>query len=320
MKVLVTGGAGYIGSYAVKALLKRQHDVVVLDNLSTGSEDALIEGVPFYKGDIRNSKILNELFEREKIDVVLHFAAKLIVPESIEKPLDYYDNNVTGTNSLLEAMKFARVNKIVFSSTAAVYGLLDKESISEEDITTPINPYGETKLVSEKMIQWCHNSYGLEYVIFRYFNVAGGRKVGFSPVNQTVLIPRILCAAKGLIDELSIFGNDYPTDDGTCIRDFVHVEDLVLAHILAAEKMFENNIQSGIFNLGSEKGFSVLETFETAKKVANVSIPFKIVERRQGDPIISVASSKKAQNILGWKPNFTDLGEIIKDAWRYYIV
>ncbi|ODG90094.1 UDP-glucose 4-epimerase GalE [Gottfriedia luciferensis] len=318
MKVLVTGGAGYIGSYAVKALLRQNHEVVVLDNLSTGSEEALVKDIPFYKGDIRDSNVLDEIFINEKIDLVMHFAAKLIAPESIQYSLEYYDNNVNGVNSLLTSMKKHNVTKIVFSSTAAVYGLLDKELINENDITNCINPYGETKLASEKMIQWSHKSYGLEYIIFRYFNVAGGKKTGYSPLNQTVLIPRILNVAKGLVDKVTIFGNDYNTIDGTCIRDFIHVEDLVNAHILAAEGLFNGTTEVGIYNLGNGKGFSVLETYETAKKVTGINIPFEFSERRIGDPVKSVASSEKAQKNLGWKPKYDKLEEIILDAWENY--
>ncbi|MGM9988394.1 MAG: UDP-glucose 4-epimerase GalE [Bacillaceae bacterium] len=317
MNILVTGGAGYIGSYAVNQLLKRGHHVSIVDNLSTGSTDALVEGIPFYEGDIRDSAFLKSVFSREQVDLVMHFAAKLIAPESVEKPLEYYSNNTVGMHVLLSTMKECGVNRIVFSSTAAVYGLLDKAPITEEDPTCPINPYGETKLASEKMIQWASNAYGLQYVIFRYFNVAGGRKPGYSPLYQTSLVPRVLCAAEGLVPKLSIFGDDYDTEDGTCIRDFVHVEDLASAHVLAAEKMIAGTCENGIYHLGSGNGFSVLDVFEIAKKVTNVDIPYEIAPRRLGDPVKSVASSRKAQEQLGWTRNYETLEMIITDAWKH---
>jgi len=316
MKVLVTGGAGYIGSYAVGLLLERGHEVVVLDNLSSGSLDAIDEKVTFYKGDIRDITLLRNMFEKEKFDIVMQFAAKLIAPESVALPLDYYSTNVVGVHTILTVMKEFKVQKIVFSSTAAVYGLLDKSEINETDPTNPINPYGETKLASEKMIEWASNAYDLEYVIFRYFNVAGGRKPGFSPTYQTALIPRVLSAAKGLIDKLYIYGDDYKTPDGTGIRDFVHVYDLAAAHVLAAEKMLDSNVESGIYNLGSGSGFSVMEVFEVAKKVTGIDIPYSISERRPGDPVKSVASSIKAQEKLGWIPQYDTLESIIHDAWN----
>jgi len=315
MKVLVTGGAGYIGRIAVKQLVNSGHEVVVLDNLSTGSREALVEGVPFYEGDIRDPFFLREMFGQENFDIVMHFAAKLIAPESLAFPLEYYSNNTIGMHNLLTVMKEYNVNKIVFSSTAAVYGLLDKAPIEENDPTCPINPYGESKLASEKMIEWASNAYGLEYVIFRYFNVAGGCKQGFAPTYQTTLVPRVLCAARGLTNKLSIFGNDYDTPDGTGIRDFIHVEDLVAAHVIAAEKMMTNEVQNGVYNLGSGSGFSVMEVFEVAKKVTKIDIPYEICDRRPGDPVKSVASSKKAQEKLGWTRQYESLESIIEDAW-----
>ena len=316
MNVLVTGGAGYIGSYAVRKLLDKNHNVIVVDNLSTGFVQAIDTRAMFYQVDIRDKSKLDAIFKKHNIDLVMHFAAKLIAPESVQKPLEYYDNNVNGSNTLLRVMYENNVNKIVFSSTAAVYGLLDKgdDAIYETDPTAPINPYGYTKLVVENMIKDASNAYGLQYIIFRYFNVAGGVRLG-NPLKETALIPRLLLTANGFHDKFYIFGNDYHTKDGTCIRDYVHVEDLVDAHILAAEKMYEEKHENGIYNLGNEKGFTVFEIYEKAQKVTDKTIPMEFAERREGDPVISVASSEKAQSLLGWKPVYKNVEQIILSAW-----
>lgn len=316
MNILVTGGAGYIGSHAVKKLLDKEHRVIVIDNLTTGFIQAVDPRAVFYHVDIRDKGKLNAIFKKHNIDLVMHFAAKIIAPESLNKPLEYYDNNVFGSLVLLKVMQENHVNKIVFSSTAAVYGLLDKgdDVIYETDPTSPINPYGYTKLVVENMIKDANRAYGLQYIIFRYFNVAGGRRLG-NPLKETALIPRLLLTANGFYDKFYIFGNDYNTKDGTCIRDYVHVEDLVDAHILAAEKIFENKHENGIYNLGNGKGFTVLEIYKKALSVTGRAIPMEFRSRREGDPVISVASSKKAKHILGWKPVYKSIEQIILSAW-----
>lgn len=317
MKVLVTGGAGYIGSHAVKRLIDKKYDVIVIDNLSSSCEEAIDSRAKFYKIDIMDSNKLDKVFKENKIDIVMHFAAKISAPESLEYPLEYYSNNVSGTNVLLAVMKRHNVNNIVFSSTAAVYGLLDKgnEVIVETDPTVPINPYGQTKLAAEDMIRWANNAYGLNYIIFRYFNVAGNSKIGSEPHSQSAVIPKILNVAGGECNNFCIFGDDYNTKDGTCIRDYIHVEDLVEAHVLAAEKMYIKQHENGIYNLGNGKGFTVLEIFNKAALVTGLSIPMEIGPRRKGDPIISVASSQKARLKLGWKPKYKNIEEIIKSAW-----
>lgn len=316
MNVLVTGGAGYIGSLAVNELINKGVQVIVVDNLSRGSILAINKKAIFYKIDIKDYYALSMVFTEHKIDVVLHFAAKMIAPESVEKPLEYYENNVYGTNVLLKVMKDNNVNNIVFSSTAAVYGLLDKgnDVIYENDITEPINPYGETKLATEKMIKWASNAYGLNYIIFRYFNVAGGKKIGLDPINQTALIPRLILTANGYFDKFYIYGDDYNTKDGTCIRDYIHIEDLVTAHIIACEKLYHKSHQNGIYNLGNGRGFTVLEVYEKAKIITKKDIPMEIVDRRNGDPVISVASSKKAKELLNWIPKHSNIEDIIKSS------
>lgn len=316
MNILVTGGAGYIGSYAVKKLLDRKYQVIVVDNLSTGFIQAVDPRAQFYHIDIRDKNKLNAVFKKHKIDLVMHFAAKIVAPESVKKPLEYYENNVYGSLVLLQVMKENDVNKIVFSSTAAVYGLLDKgnDVIDETDPTEPINPYGYSKLVVENTIKDANHAHGLQYIIFRYFNVAGGKRLG-NPLKETALIPRLLLTANGFYEKFYIFGNDYDTKDGTCIRDYVHVEDLVDAHILAAEKMLENKHQNGIYNLGNGRGFTVLEIYKIAQSVTGKTIPMEFQARREGDPVISVASSEKAKRFLGWKPRYNKIEKIILSAW-----
>lgn len=316
MNILVTGGAGYIGSYAVKKLLDRKYQVIVVDNLSTGFIQAVDPRAQFYHIDIRDKNKLNAVFKKHKIDLVMHFAAKIVAPESVKKPLEYYENNVYGSLVLLQVMKENDVNKIVFSSTAAVYGLLDKgnDVIDETDPTEPINPYGYSKLVVENMIKDANHAHGLQYIIFRYFNVAGGKRLG-NPLKETALIPRLLLTANGFHEKFYIFGNDYDTKDGTCIRDYVHVEDLVDAHILAAEKMLENKHQNGIYNLGNGRGFTVLEIYKMAQSVTGKTIPMEFQARREGDPVISVASSEKAKRLLNWKPVYKNIDQIILSAW-----
>ena len=320
MKVLVLGGAGYIGSHTVKALCEENIDVVVADNLVTGHIDAVDSRAKFYKGDIRDINFLDDLFSKEKIDAVIHFAAYSLVGESVTDPLKYYDNNLCGTKVLLESMVKNNVDKIVFSSTAATYGEPENIPILESDRTEPTNPYGETKLSMEKMFKWTANAHGLRFVSLRYFNACGADesgKIGEAHNPETHLIPIILQVPNGQREFVSIFGNDYPTKDGTCIRDYIHVTDLAQAHILAV-KYLMNGGNSDIFNLGNGVGFSVREVIETARKVTGHPIPVKDVERRAGDPAQLIASSEKAKKVLGWKPEHDSLEEIIASAWNWH--
>ena len=320
MKVLVLGGAGYIGSHTVKALCEENIDVVVADNLVTGHIEAVDSRAKFYKGDIRDINFLDGLFSKEKIDAVIHFAAYSLVGESVTDPLKYYDNNLCGTKVLLESMVKNNVDKIVFSSTAATYGEPENIPILESDRTEPTNPYGETKLSMEKMFKWTANAHGLRFVSLRYFNACGADesgKIGEAHNPETHLIPIILQVPNGQREFVSIFGNDYPTKDGTCIRDYIHVTDLAQAHILAV-KYLMNGGNSDIFNLGNGVGFSVREVIETARKVTGHPIPVKDVERRAGDPAQLIASSEKAKKVLGWKPEHDSLEEIIASAWNWH--
>lgn len=320
MKVLVLGGAGYIGSHTVKALCEENIDVVVADNLVTGHIEAVDSRAKFYKGDIRDINFLDDLFSKEKIDAVIHFAAYSLVGESVTDPLKYYDNNLCGTKVLLESMVKNNVDKIVFSSTAATYGEPENIPILESDRTEPTNPYGETKLSMEKMFKWTANAHGLRFVSLRYFNACGADesgKIGEAHNPETHLIPIILQVPNGQREFVSIFGNDYPTKDGTCIRDYIHVTDLAQAHILAV-KYLMNGGNSDIFNLGNGVGFSVREVIETARKVTGHPIPVKDVERRAGDPAQLIASSEKAKKVLGWKPEHDSLEEIIASAWNWH--
>lgn len=318
MKVLVSGGAGYIGSHAVVQLLDKQYDVVVVDNLSTGHQWAVDKRASFYQCDIRNKKDLDKIFKKEKIDVVMQFAADIVVADSEENPLKYYDNNVYGTISLLQTMLENNVKNIIFSSTAAVYGNTEKVPVEEKDPLDPISPYGATKAFVERILDDCRKAHGLNYCVFRYFNVAGAHEkypIGQNVKKNTALIPIILEVASGERDFIGIFGNDYDTKDGTGIRDFIHVVDLVDAHILGINKLLKN--ESAIYNLGNGQGFSVLEMIEAARKVTDHPIPTKISPRRDGDIACSIASSEKAKTELGWMPVYTDVEKIIETAWKY---
>ncbi|MBS4195528.1 UDP-glucose 4-epimerase GalE [Lederbergia citri] len=320
MAILVCGGAGYIGSHAVAELLARGEDVVVIDNLQKGHSAALLDGAVFYDGDLRDEPFLDLIFTENNIDSIMHFAADSLVGESVLKPLQYYDNNVGGAISLVKAMNKYNVKNIVFSSTAAVYGEPKEIPIQESAVTNPTNPYGETKLAIEKMLKWCEQAYGIHYVVLRYFNVAGAHTngiIGEDHTPETHLIPIILEAALGKRDEIAIFGDDYDTPDGTCIRDYIHVMDLVDAHILAIEKLRKTG-ESGTYNLGNGNGFSVKEVIETARKVTGKEIPEKVAPRRAGDPAKLVASSEKAKKELGWNLKHDSLESMIESAWAWF--
>ena len=320
MAILVLGGAGYIGSHTVYRLIEAGRDVVVADNLQTGFKEAVHPKARFYQLDIRDKGALDELFRKEKIEGVIHFAASSQVGESMTNPLKYYNNNLYGTMTLLKSMVKNGVDKIVFSSTAATYGEPERVPIMEDDRTEPTNPYGETKLAMEKMFKWTAKAHGLRYVSLRYFNACGADtdgNIGEAHDPESHLIPIILQVPNGKRDHVSIFGTDYPTPDGTCVRDYIHVTDLAEAHILALKYLI-NGGESDIFNLGNGVGFSVREVIETARKVTGHPIPAVEGKRRAGDPARLIASSEKAKKILGWNPCHDSLEEIISSAWNWH--
>ncbi len=319
MPILITGGAGYIGSHTVKYFEGKNEEIIVVDNLQSGHE-AAIKADNLYKLDIRDKDELDKVFKFHNIEAVIHFAANSLVGESMEKPYEYYHNNVYGMLCLLGAMKENSVNKIVFSSTAATYGEPKNIPILEEDETNPTNTYGETKLAMEKMMQWFDKAYGIRYVSLRYFNAAGAHedgRIGEAHKPETHLIPLILQVPLGKREEIFIYGDDYPTEDGTCIRDYIHVMDLASAHYDALAYLRKGN-ESDIFNLGNGNGYSVKEVIKTTRKVTGHLIPAVVQERRAGDPAILIASSDKARSILGWKPQFDLLEKIIGDAWHWH--
>lgn len=321
MTILVLGGAGYIGSHAVDQLINKGYDVVVIDNLLTGHRQAIHENARFYEGDVRDREFVEGVFEKETIEGVIHFAASSLVGESVTAPLKYFNNNVYGMQVLLEVMQKYEVKHIVFSSTAATYGEPKESPITETTPTNPKNPYGESKLMMEKMMRWCDEAYGMKYVALRYFNVAGAKEdasIGEDHRPETHLVPIILQVALGQREELAIFGDDYDTPDGTCIRDYVHVEDLIAAHILALEYLKAGN-DSNVFNLGSSNGYSVKEMLIAAREVTGKEIPAKIAPRRAGDPSSLVASSQKAKEVLGWKPKYEEVHAIIETAWNWHV-
>lgn len=320
MSILVCGGAGYIGSHTVYKLIEQGNDVIIVDNLQSGHLKAVNKNAKFYKGDIRDSKFLEKVFSENKIESVLHFAANSLVGESMVKPLLYFNNNVYGMQILLETMVKFNIKNIVFSSTAAVYGEPKRIPIVESDDTNPTNTYGETKLTMEKMMKWCNKAYGINFVALRYFNVAGALEdgsIGEDHHPETHLIPLILQVPLKKREFITVFGTDYPTADGTCIRDYIHVLDLADAHIKAV-KYLENGNESNIFNLGNGIGFSVKEMIDAAKEVTKKDIKVVLGEKRAGDPAQLVASSEKARKILEWSPKYTNIKEIVKDAWTWH--
>jgi len=321
MKVLVLGGAGYIGSHTVYALIESGEEVVIIDNLLTGYEAAVHPKAAFYQGDIRDRAFLDSVFEKEtNIDAVIHFAASSLVGESMTDPLKYYENNLYGTMVLLGALVAHGIDKVVFSSTAATYGEPENLPILEGDRTLPTNTYGETKLSMEKMFKWVGKAHGLRYVSLRYFNACGAHEsgeIGEAHNPESHLIPLILQVPNGQREHISIFGDDYATKDGTCVRDYIHVTDLAQAHILAVKYLLSGN-GSDVFNLGNGIGFTVKEVIETARKVTNDPIKAVVEPRRAGDPAFLIASSEKAQQILGWRPQYADLETIIASAWKWH--
>ena len=319
MAILVTGGAGYIGSHTVLHLLDKGEDVVVLDNLSKGHRDAL-QGATLYEGDLLDGVFLDKVFTEQNIDAVIHFAADSLVGESVKEPLKYYHNNVIGTHSLLTKMVEHNVKNIVFSSTAATYGEPKQVPIVETLPTNPTNPYGETKLAIEKMLKWSDQAYGLKSVCLRYFNAAGADpegRIGEDHDPESHLIPIVLQTALGQRDQVQVFGDDYQTEDGSCIRDYIHVMDLADAHFLAVKKLKNDGISS-IYNLGIGQGFSVKQVIDVCREVTGHEIPAAIAPRRAGDPAVLIASPEKAKSELSWEPKFTNLKDIVKHAWSWH--
>jgi UDP-glucose 4-epimerase len=316
MRVLVTGGAGYIGSVVTEQLVNDDHDVVVYDSLYKGHREAVVSGARFIKADLRDKETLVETLRDAKIEAVIHMAADSLVGESYVNPAKYYDNNLKTGLVLLDAMREAQVQQIVFSSTAAVYGEPEKQPIEEIDPTNPTNPYGESKLSFERAMHWYDRAYGLRYASLRYFNAAGAsEKCGELHDPETHLIPIALQTAAGKRTHVEIFGDDYPTQDGTCVRDYIHVIDLARAHIMALNVLSEG---SRVYNLGcGGAGYSVRQVIDTAREVTGKDIPTKITTRRAGDPAVLIASSEKIKRELGWKPMHQDLRVIIESAWTW---
>jgi len=319
MKVLVCGGAGYIGSHMVRHLDATGHEAVVFDNLSTGHREA-VGAAALVVGDLLDRGALERLFAAHHFDVVMHFCALSLVGVSMREPYLYYQNNVAGTLNLLQAMRAAGVAKLVFSSTAAVFGDPEAELIDEAHPTRPINPYGASKLMVERILSDAAHAYGLRSVALRYFNAAGADpsgEIGESHEPETHLIPNVLRAALGSGPTLKVFGDDFATHDGTCVRDYIHVNDLASAHLMALDFMSEND-GAHCFNLGSGQGFSVRQVIEAARQVTGRAIPFETAPRRPGDPAVLVAAATRAREQLGWEPRFTDVEMIIETAWRWH--
>ena len=317
---MVLGGAGYIGSHTVYELEDAGEDVVIVDNLATGHREAVHPKARFYEGDVRDGAFMDSVFEQEKIDAVIHFAAYSLVGESVGNPVKYYDNNVGGAIALVDAMQRNGVKQIVFSSTAATYGEPERVPIMETDRTQPTNPYGETKLAMEKLFHWADVAYGIKFVSLRYFNACGAHesgRIGEDHNPESHLIPLILQVPNGKREAISVFGDDYPTKDGTCVRDYIHVTDLAQAHILAV-KYLRDGRESDIFNLGNGVGFTVNEVIDTARIVTQDDIPAVIAPRRAGDPAQLIASSAKARETLGWNPEHDSLEVIIASAWKWH--
>lgn len=317
--LLVTGGAGYIGSHVTLELMRRKREVVVFDDLSRGHRD-LVGKALFEEGDLKDLSRIRAVFGKYPIDGVLHFAAKSLVGESMAEPLDYYRNNVAGTIALLTTMKEHSVDRIVFSSTAAVYGEPERVPIEEDAPKRPTNVYGDTKWFIEKMLQNLNRAYDLKSVSLRYFNAAGadpGGAAGEDHTPETHLIPVALDVALVKREKLTLYGSDYPTPDGTCVRDYVHVSDLAQAHVLALERLEAGQAECEAFNLGNGKGFSVLEVVEAIRRITGHSIPTEFSGRRAGDPAVLVASSELAESLLGWRPKFANIDVIVETAWKW---
>lgn len=317
MAVLVTGGAGYVGSVAAELLLEAGERVVVLDNLSRGHRKAVARGAEFVEGDTRNRALLDKLLKQHGIQAVMHFAAFALVGESVQNPAIYFENNVSGSHTLLNAAVDSGVKQFIFSSTCATYGFPERVPLTEDLPANPITPYGLSKLMVEEMLDWYGKAYGLRYVALRYFNACGATEAhGEDHEPETHLIPNIFKAITGQSGPLKVFGGDYDTPDGTCIRDYVHVADLIDAHMKAAAYLRKGGA-SGHFNLGTETGNSVLEVIRAVERVTGISVPFETTARRPGDADALVASSAKARELLGWRPLKRDIEVVVEDAWRW---
>jgi len=317
--ILVVGGAGYIGSHMVKELLTSRYNVIIIDDLSKGHRE-LIPGGMFIKGSIKNSTFLDTVFSNNIIDAVIHFAASSIVGESLKHPLKYYSDNIAGTVNLLIAMHRHNAKRFIFSSSAAVYGEPLKTPVTENHPCNPTNPYGTTKLAVEQILKDCDKAYNLKYISLRYFNAAGADKsgtIGEKHKPETHLIPLVLKAATGELEHIHIFGTNYPTADGTCLRDYIHVSDLARAHLLALNALFAGE-KSAIYNLGNSKGYSVRQIIKIAEKVTGKTIAAIENEKRDGDPAVLIASSDKICKKLGWRPKYEDIETIIKTAWTWH--
>lgn len=318
--ILVIGGAGYIGSHVVKQLLDQNYQVVVLDNLSTGHREAVDSRAIFVEGDLGSEKDVSQVLESYSIRGVMHFAANSLVGESMVEPLKYYQNNVAATLVLLKVMMSHKVNKFIFSSTAAVYGIPETQIIDEKQPTRPINPYGKSKLMVEQVLEDFAHAYGLNYIVLRYFNAAGAHEsgvIGEDHSPETHLIPIILKHLQGEREKVFLYGSDYPTEDGTCIRDYIHVIDLAKAHIMAVEALLNEQISTDVFNMGNGKGFSVWEIIKLCEKVTGLQANVEVVDRRPGDPARLVATSDKIASTLGWRTEYP-LEDIIRTAWNWH--
>jgi UDP-glucose 4-epimerase len=318
-KILITGGAGYIGSHAVRELHRCGYSTIVLDNLSRGHRE-LVKSGEFIQGDLTDAELLHKIFLRNSIDAVMHFAAYAYVGESVEHPAKYYRNNVCNTLQLLEHMVKAGVDKMVFSSTCATYGVAQQDIITEEHPQRPVNPYGHSKLMVEQVLRDFGLVYGLRWVVFRYFNAAGadpGGAIGEWHEPETHLLPLVLDTAAGRRDFVEIYGTDYPTLDGTCIRDFIHVTDIARAHVLGLRYLQAGNA-SDVLNLGNGQGFSVLQVIEAVETITGTKVRIVASPRRPGDPARLVGSSEKARSVLGWQPSFEKLSQIVETAWTWH--
>ncbi|TWH59761.1 UDP-galactose 4-epimerase [Desulfitobacterium sp. LBE] len=319
-KILVSGGAGYIGSHTVQALTEAGYGPVVLDSLITGHREAVHGGIPFYQGDIADAELVTDIIKKEEVRAVIHFAARSLVGESVQKPDLYFEENTAKTNRFVSTLLQGGVNTIVFSSTAAAYGNPEEIPILEESHTEPINPYGASKLMIEQSFYWLEQAYGLKWMALRYFNAAGAAwdgSLGEDHTTETHLIPLVLKTALGQREAISIFGTDYKTPDGTCIRDYIHVLDLAEAHIRALEAL-EQGVPCGAYNVGTGTGYSVREVIAMAGKVTGLDIPVLEAPRREGDPDRLVAKVEKIQRRLGWQARYSDLETIIKTAWQWH--
>ena len=319
MDILVTGGAGYIGSHCCKELHRRGYTPVTLDNLVYGHRENIRWG-PFFEGSIDDHRTLDKIFNHHKIKAVLHFAAFAYVGESVTDPKKYYQNNLKGTICLLDAAITHGVKHVIFSSSCATYGSPDKVPIDESHPQHPINPYGKTKYMVEEILKDYSHAYPFCYMSLRYFNAAGAdmdSEIGENHDPETHLIPLVLDVAKGRSSKVNVFGTDYDTPDGSCIRDYIHVTDLADAHVLALERLLEGH-QSEFINLGTGEGYSVLQVIETACKVTGIDISYDVTDRRQGDPAVLIASNNKALDVLGWSPRYPGLETIISSAWKWH--